>query len=59
MPVSNHDLLKAWQTVLTLSRLQRGANVTILTGSLTHPQTLAAVCADAHATRSTPHLNDA
>ncbi|MDM0020879.1 2,5-dihydroxypyridine 5,6-dioxygenase [Variovorax saccharolyticus] len=40
MPVSNYQLISAWKQVLTLSRLERGQTVTILTGAATHPQTL-------------------
>jgi 2,5-dihydroxypyridine 5,6-dioxygenase len=40
MPVSNYQLITAWKQVLTLSRLEPGQNVTILTGAATHPQTL-------------------
>jgi len=41
MPVSDHQLFEAWMQVLTLSELQPGQTVTILTSSNTHPQTLA------------------
>ena len=41
MPVSDHQLIGAWRQVLTLSKLERGQTVTILTGAATHPQTLA------------------
>jgi 2,5-dihydroxypyridine 5,6-dioxygenase len=40
MAVSDYDLIEAWKHVLTLSDLQRGQSVTILTGADTHPQTL-------------------
>ncbi len=40
MAVSDHDLVVAWRRVLTLSRLEPGQCVTILTGAATHPQTL-------------------
>jgi 2,5-dihydroxypyridine 5,6-dioxygenase len=40
MPVSDFQLIKAWQQVLELSRLQAGQTVTILTSDATHPQTL-------------------
>src|SRR5215467_13944416 len=40
MPVSDHQMIEAWKKVLTLSRLERGQTVTILTGAATHPQTL-------------------
>jgi len=43
MPVSNYQLVTAWKQVLTLSKLESGQTVTILTGAATHPQTL--VCA--------------
>lgn len=41
MAVSDYQLIAAWQHVLTLSRLERGQTVTILTSANTHPQTLA------------------
>lgn len=41
MPVSDHLLIGAWKQVLSLSRLEPGQNVTVLTGAATHPQTLA------------------
>ncbi|MES2361515.1 MAG: 2,5-dihydroxypyridine 5,6-dioxygenase [Pseudomonadota bacterium] len=40
MPVSDHQLIAAWKQVLSLSKLERGQTVTILTGAATHPQTL-------------------
>ncbi|HEY4072817.1 MAG TPA: 2,5-dihydroxypyridine 5,6-dioxygenase [Herbaspirillum sp.] len=40
MAVSDYDLIKAWQQVLKLSRLEAGQTVTVLTSSATHPQTL-------------------
>ena len=40
MPVSDHQLIDAWKQVLTLSKLEAGQTVTILTSSATHPQTL-------------------
>lgn len=40
MPVSNYQLVTAWKQVLTLSKLEPGQTVTILTGAATHPQTL-------------------
>ncbi|ANY17554.1 2,5-dihydroxypyridine 5,6-dioxygenase [Bordetella pseudohinzii] len=40
MPVSDYAMIEAWKEVLTLSRLQAGQTVTILTGATTHPQTL-------------------
>jgi 2,5-dihydroxypyridine 5,6-dioxygenase len=42
MPVSDVDLIDAWKQVLTLSRLESGDIVTVLTSASTHPQTLAA-----------------
>ncbi|MBN3725142.1 2,5-dihydroxypyridine 5,6-dioxygenase [Burkholderia sp. Ac-20379] len=42
MPVSDYQLIDAWQQVLRLSRLEAGQTVTILTGATTHPQTLSA-----------------
>jgi len=41
MPVSDHQLVQAWRQVLTLSKLERGQTVTVLTSSATHPQNLA------------------
>jgi 2,5-dihydroxypyridine 5,6-dioxygenase len=40
MAVSDHQMLEAWRHVLTLSKLEAGQVVTILTGASTHPQTL-------------------
>jgi len=40
MAVSDTDLIRAWTQVLTLSRLQAGDAVTVLTSDHTHPQTL-------------------
>lgn len=40
MAVSDIDLIHAWKQVLTLSRLEAGQIVTVLTGADTHPQTL-------------------
>ena len=40
MPISDVDMIQAWKQVLTLSRLDRGDVVTVLTSSGTHPQTL-------------------
>jgi 2,5-dihydroxypyridine 5,6-dioxygenase len=40
MAVSDYQLIEAWQKVLTLSNLEAGQTVTILTSSSTHPQTL-------------------
>jgi 2,5-dihydroxypyridine 5,6-dioxygenase len=40
MPVSDFELINAWKQVLTLSKLKPGDNVTVLTSSSTHPQTL-------------------
>lgn len=48
MSVSDTDLIHAWKQVLTLSRLEAGQIVTVLTGADTHPQTLR--CAIAAAT---------
>ncbi|ARP94942.1 2,5-dihydroxypyridine 5,6-dioxygenase [Bordetella genomosp. 13] len=42
MPVSDYELIQAWQQVLKLSRLQAGQTVTVLTSAATHPQTLGA-----------------
>ncbi|SOE52071.1 2,5-dihydroxypyridine 5,6-dioxygenase [Orrella dioscoreae] len=40
MSVSDIDLIQAWRQVLTLSKLEAGQTVTVLTGADTHPQTL-------------------
>ena len=40
MAVSDHDLIQAWKQVLTLSKLEPGQIVTVLTSTSTHPQTL-------------------
>ncbi|WP_040259238.1 M29 family metallopeptidase [Pseudomonas massiliensis] len=40
MAISDIDLINAWKQVLTLSRLQAGDIVTVLTSDTTHPQTL-------------------
>src|SRR5262249_7341686 len=40
MPVSDVDLVAAWTRVLTLSRVEAGQTVTVLTSANTHPQTL-------------------
>ncbi|MGS1005902.1 2,5-dihydroxypyridine 5,6-dioxygenase [Achromobacter anxifer] len=40
MPISDYEMVKAWQQVLTLSKLQAGQTVTVLTSAATHPQTL-------------------
>ena len=38
--ISDHDMIRAWTQVLTLSKLQAGQGVTVLTSASTHPQTL-------------------
>ncbi|MBD8541813.1 2,5-dihydroxypyridine 5,6-dioxygenase [Oxalobacteraceae sp. CFBP 8761] len=40
MAVSDHDLIQAWKQVFTLSKLEPGQIVTVLTSTSTHPQTL-------------------
>src|SRR6201993_3880155 len=40
MSISDYQLIEAWKEVLTLSRLEAGQTVTILTSAATHPQTL-------------------
>lgn len=40
MAVTDHQLIEAWRQVLTLSKLQQGQTVTVLTSASTHPQTL-------------------
>jgi len=37
MPVSDYQMIEAWKQVLTLSRLEAGQTVTILTTAGTHP----------------------
>lgn len=54
MPVSDHELVAAWKEVLSLSRLAAGDTVTVLTGSHTHPQTLAAATAAVRALGAVP-----
>ncbi|GAB2788648.1 hypothetical protein GCM10027040_13570 [Halomonas shantousis] len=41
MAVSDSDMINAWSEVLTLSKLEPGQTVTLLTSQNTHPQTLA------------------
>jgi len=41
MAISDYPFIEAWRKVLTLSRLEPGQTVTILTSATTHPQTLA------------------
>jgi len=40
MAISDYPFIEAWRQVLTLSRLEAGQTVTILTSASTHPQTL-------------------
>jgi 2,5-dihydroxypyridine 5,6-dioxygenase len=40
MPVSDYQMVKAWDEVLKLSNVERGQKVSILCGPHTHPQTL-------------------
>lgn len=40
MPVSDYQMVKAWDQVLKLSKVQPGQKVSILCGPHTHPQTL-------------------
>src|SRR6201995_793796 len=40
MAISDYEMIAAWKEVLTLSKLQAGQTVTILTSASTHPQTL-------------------
>lgn len=40
MPISDFAMIDAWKQVLTLSKLEAGQTVTVLTGAATHPQTL-------------------
>lgn len=49
MPVSDADLTRAWDQVLSLSGLQAGQMVTVLTSDSTHPQTLRCAIAAASA----------
>jgi 2,5-dihydroxypyridine 5,6-dioxygenase len=46
--VSDSVLFDAWKQVLTLSKLEKGQSVTILSDGLTHPQTLATATAAAN-----------
>lgn len=45
MAVTDFELTRAWQQVLTLSKVQPGQAVTVLTGASSHPQTLACALA--------------
>jgi 2,5-dihydroxypyridine 5,6-dioxygenase len=38
--ISDYEMIKAWEQVLRLSKLEKGQTVTILTSGSTHPQTL-------------------
>jgi 2,5-dihydroxypyridine 5,6-dioxygenase len=49
MAVTDHELTTAWASVLALSKLEQGQTVTILTGPVTHPQTLRTAIAAAQA----------
>ncbi len=49
MSVSDTDLMHAWNQVLTLSHLEAGQIVTVLTSADTHPQTLRCAIAAASA----------
>jgi len=40
MAISDHAFIDAWRQVLSLSRLEAGQTVTLLTSASTHPQTL-------------------
>lgn len=40
MSVANHQMVEAWKQVLTLSKVEAGQMVTVLTSEHTHPQTL-------------------
>src|SRR5690606_27015519 len=40
MAITDYQLMQAWTQVLTLSKVEEGQAVTILTGENTHPQTL-------------------
>jgi 2,5-dihydroxypyridine 5,6-dioxygenase len=53
MAVCDNVMLEAWKQVLTLSRLQKGQSVTILTDNQTHPQTLATATTAANAMGAT------
>ena len=46
MAISDPELIAAWRQVLTLSGVERGTTVTVLTNASTNPQTLStAICA--------------
>ncbi|TFZ05522.1 2,5-dihydroxypyridine 5,6-dioxygenase [Ramlibacter henchirensis] len=49
MAVSDSDLIRAWEQVLSLSGLKEGQMVTVLTSDATHPQTLRCAVAAASA----------
>lgn len=53
MAVSDYVMIEAWKQVLTLSRVERGQCITILTDPDTHPQTLSTATAAAHALGTT------
>ena len=40
MPVTDYQMIEAWKTVLTLSKLKKGQIVTILTGATSHAQSI-------------------
>jgi 2,5-dihydroxypyridine 5,6-dioxygenase len=40
MPVSDYQMIEAWKQVLSLSNLEKGQIVTVLTGATSHPQTI-------------------
>ncbi|MDB6083618.1 MAG: 2,5-dihydroxypyridine 5,6-dioxygenase [Gammaproteobacteria bacterium] len=53
MGVSDHSMVEAWRQVFTLSRLEKGQFVTILTDSDSNRQTLATATAAAHSLGAT------
>jgi 2,5-dihydroxypyridine 5,6-dioxygenase len=38
--ISDHDMIRAWEQVLRLSKLEPGQSVTVLSSAATHPQTM-------------------
>ena len=40
MPVTDYQMIEAWKQVLTLSRLEKGQIVTVLTGATSHAQSI-------------------
>jgi 2,5-dihydroxypyridine 5,6-dioxygenase len=49
MPVTDYQMIEAWKEVLTLSRLEKGQIVTVLTGATSHPQSISTAMTAAQA----------